>query len=304
VGRLQTNATVTLDADAQAGATAVTLVNSTNSSVANASNVWYAPAPHAADATAGQSNDMQQTHASQAYLANWQSQGGNSLVRKTETRDSQITGGITAEVVTVGSSGNETVKLGMGGAMAGEGHAEFGTFGLTFSDEFTSSLTTTTTTTTTVTFSLKFFKWKLSKTYTQTHSSSATTSISESDTENKTWGPFSASFKGVDCLVLLGSCVAKGHDNASSHVEEKSFSSARIEKVSAGRIVLSDGALFDESSSSVHLQDHAQRAISAVHAVNAAGSLVANGLNLGSHRSSTSMFSMQLQQSNLIAQRP
>lgn len=302
---IQAPGSVTLDAHAQSGAKALTLVNSARSSVANGSNVWHASTAadaHAAHDSVIQSNLLQQTHATVAYLADWRAQSGSSVVRKTETFDSGFSGGITAEEFTfVGTDTTESVKLGLGAAMAGKGNAEFGTFGLTFSDEFTSSLTTTTSTTVTVKFNFLFFKRSKSYTHTDTESSTSTAT----NHGDKSWGPFSASFNGVECLVLLGSCSDSGHFSSSSHTEEKSLSPAQVQGASAKSIVLGDGALVVNAGSSVKLEGHAQNGISAVHAVNAAGSLSANGLNVSSRIPAASMpRGLQLQQSNLIAQRP
>lgn len=173
---------------------------------------------------------------------------------------------------------------------------DFGGFGFDFKNTYRTVVSSTTETT--VTFN--FLWW----TYVVTHSSSSKIITNNQSDYARNWGPSSASFTGVGCVILVGSCQYDGRYSASSHSVDTELQPASVKSASADRIVLSDGTLTDKTTSTVKLENHAQSGITAVHTVNAAGSQLTNGLNVASQIPvATVPRTMQLQQSNLFVQR-
>ena len=326
VADIHATSAVTLDAAAQSGTMAVSLVNGAHSSVANGSNVWDGRAAMAngvAGASVLQENHIRQRGPAAAWLGDWQLQDVNVERRRTETFDSEFSGGILPQVFTftgsvttntettkVDSDGNstttpsssttqltETLKIGRGVAMAGEVDVSSGAGGITFSETVDSTVDTTATTS----FSVGFWKFK--------YTASETTSVHVEESGGISGGielpPFSLRAKGVFCQALVGSCLPyTGRYSSDSHTEETTLIPARLQDASAARIVMSDGKLQEVIESSVILDGDAQRDVAGIHVVNAAGSRLANGLNVSSGIGSMAQpRAMVLQQHNQINQR-
>jgi hypothetical protein len=314
---------VTLDAAAQSGTKAVALVNGAHSSVANGSNVRDGRAAATDGAVVLQENQILQQGPAAAWLGDWQLQDVNVERRHTEIFDSEFSGGIQPQVFTftgsvttntktteVDSDGNttttpsssttaltETLKIGRGVAMAGEVDFVSGAGGITFSETVDSTVDTTAT----ASFTVGFWKFK--------YTASETTTVHVEESGGISGGvelpPFSLKAKGVFCQALIGSCLPfTGHYSSDSHTEETTLIPARLQDASAGRIIMSDGELREDIDSQVTLEGGAQRDVTAVHLVNAAGSRLANGLNVSRGIGSTTLpRAMGLQQHNQINQR-
>jgi hypothetical protein len=327
VADVRVDSTITLDAQAQRQARGVAVVNSAHSDVGNGSNVrdgHEAALIGNVASSLHQSNEILQENPVSGYVADWQLQDVNHSVRKTESFDSEFAGGIIPQVftftgnvttdtltTTTDSEGNktttpststtqlvETLEIGRGVAMAGEVDVVSGAGGIAFSETVDSTVDTTAS----ASFTVGFWKFKY------THSETTTIHVEESGgiSGGIELPPYSLQAKGVFCQALIGSCLPyTGRYSSDSHIEETTLIPARLQGASAGRIVMSDGTLQQEIESDVALEGQAQRDLRALHAVNAAGSQVANGANVARGIGATTLprAAMQLRQNNLITQR-
>jgi hypothetical protein len=139
-----------------------------------------------------------------------------------------------------------------------------------------------------------------------------------------TFPRFTIDVTGAGCAVALGSCnadgtVVEGEESASDHsVLEASQSTSEmsetfvgggtrdvrspfsLEDAQAEYIVIDDSSLDVEANYGIALAGSAQSNVRALNAVNAAGSAVANAVNISRTPSLTATASMSLVQSNII----
>ena len=309
-------AAVTLDADAQVGAKAAALVNGAHSSVANGSNVWdgRAPTGGAGGSAALQGNRIRQQGPAPSHLGDWRHEGANQVTSRSETYASSFSGGIEPAVFRFQFTGDgdtsesggesrpdEVLRIGKGAAFAGEVNlaADSGSFGFDETD------TTTTTITTTATTAIRIKIWKFWITLHESETEITTTAELRSEVSGTVTLPaMSLHAKGVTCSAVIGSCLPYvGEYQASSHTEETTLSPAQLQGGSAERIVTSDGTLHDVRESDIALEGRAQSGIAVLHAVNAAGGRVANGLNVARAGAATGIpRTAELQQANQIRQ--
>lgn len=293
---------IALGADAQTQVRAVALINSTDSGVANGSNVWsgrHSPMDWGAETAPAQSNLIVHEDRVSGYLADWQLAGGNHVRHHTESTHSEFSGGIVAEPISFfGTDDPETLQVSLGVALAGDVDLHSDGFGVSFSADYATTLTVTTETT----VRWRFLWWSGSRTRTSSTSVTEEGGVSGSVSV----APFDLQASGVICHTLYGSCRPS---NTGSHIsatqtEEARLIPGRLQNASAGRIVMSDGHLLEIIDSSISLEGSAQSGATVAHAVNAAGSLAANGLNLAQGVSMTALpRAMNFRQHNSITQR-
>jgi hypothetical protein len=287
---LHTVSGVQLSSGSQSGAKAVNVVNAAGSGIANGNNLWRSgDAGIAASAVSfDQSNRIVQEGPAGAYVGDWQVQGVNRATLQTGASTSEFSGGIIPTVFTftgtivdstttnpgkkdentdtTTSHPTESLRIGEGVAMAGEVDLEVSGAGVAFSTHNTADLTGTATTS---------VLWGLIKSTTTTHVTRDETNSGEVDL-----APFSVHAKGVVCAVIVGSCEPyAGRFSSTSQSSEIVLQPARVRGASAGRIVLSYGALDQSTESHVALEGNAQRNLMGLNAVNAASSAVGNAVN-------------------------
>ena len=294
--------TIALEADAQTQVRAVTLINSTDSGVANGSNVWsgrHSPIDWGAETAPAQSNLIVQEDQVSGYLADWQLPGGNHGRHHTETVHSEFSGGIVSEPITfLGTDDPESLQVSLGVALAGDVDLHSDGFGASFAADYATTLTVTTETT----VRWRFLWWSGSRTRTSSTSVTEDGGVSGSVSV----APFDLQASGVICHTLYGSCRPSntGSHSSATKTEETRLIPARLQNASAGRIVMSDGNLLETIDSNVSLEGNAQSGATVAHAVNATGSLAANGLNLAHGVSMTTLpRAMNFRQHNSITQR-
>jgi len=282
---------VRLDGGAQSRARAAALVNATQSAVANGTNLR-----DGLDTVESfQSNQILQQSAAQAFVGDWRPQDVHQVTRETEAYESSFQGGIEPAVfrfpfheterVDGGSAqptdndrGDEVLRIGKGVAAAGEVDLEVDGSSFGFSE----TNSTTATIKTIVTAETKIKIWKFTITLKASSEVVTTTRELESGVSGTVVMPaLSLHEKGVICSVVVGNCLPYvGEYRSSSQSHEITLYPAQVQDASAERVVLSEGELHEARDSSVSLEGGSQARLSALHAVNAAGGRIGNGLNV------------------------
>jgi hypothetical protein len=133
-------------------------------------------------------------------------------------------------------------------------------------------------------------------------SGSADTSATFDTTQTLTWVLPELSFhaEGSVCAVAMGSCEAEGTDSSTSSGTRIVRSPFALYGAQAEHIVVDDSTLVAESNYTVLLADGAQAGARAMNLVNAAGSVVANAVNVS--RTPTVGPVLNLNQVNTIIQ--
>ncbi|NIV29238.1 MAG: hypothetical protein GWN58_06925, partial [Anaerolineae bacterium] len=121
-------------------------------------------------------------------------------------------------------------------------------------------------------------------------------------TQTLTWvlPDLSFSAEGSACAVAMGSCTAQGTDSSTSSGTRSVRSPFALYGAQAEYIVVDDSSLDAETDYSVLLASNAQQNARALNLVNAAGSVVANAVNVA--RTPTVGPVLNLNQVNTIIQ--
>ena len=308
--------TLDLGGDAQSGANALNLVNSSESTVANGVNVWDGQLPAGtlpgADGAFNveQANIVQQEQRRVALLPSYERTGANTssswtedstsssssdLVRSTETLAIE-SADTTRSLTSAGSVDTETtiagqqIKGGRGIAGAGDLQVNFDGGDI----EFTANASA----------SNGFLEGELA----------LTIALPEMD----------IAFNGGGCAVQMGSCTGEGSldetsvqltDNSvitteeSAATDSSTFVGGGTEEVrspfyladaQAEYVVIDDSTLDVQSNYGITLAGSAQSNLRALNAVNAAGSAVANAVNISRTPGQAATASMSLVQKNVI----
>lgn len=330
--------TLDLAGDAQSGARGLNVVNSSESTVANGVNVWDGQLPDGATAGANgefsvsQENAVYQEQRRVSLLPSYERSGANrsstwdedstessattSLV-KNEARDIEATN-TTRALTSKGEVDTESTVLGQeikgGKGIAGAGDLQVDFDGGTFTYELNGSINvdgnTTETTTTAGT--------------TETQDATGGVILTGSVLLTLELPELLVEFNGAGCAVMMGSCKGEGTLNETSttssdgtvisstdtsHESEESFVGGgtkevrapfTLEDAQAEYIVVDDSTLDVESNYGISLAGSAQADLRALNAVNAAGSAVANAVNISRTPSLSATATMGLVQSNLI----
>jgi hypothetical protein len=308
--------TLELGGEAQSGANALNLVNSSESTVANGVNVWDGRLPEGAAAgeagefEVAQENIVHQEQRRVALLPSYERTGANessswaedsshftasgstssterrAVETSASTRNLTSTGEVDTEMAILG----QTIQGGKGFAGAGDLDIDFEAGGLTFNA-----------------------------------SAAAGESALEGEiTVELTFPQFSIDLSGAGCAVAIGSCNATGvlaesEDSSSDHtVIETAESTSETQETFVGSgsldvrsafalsdaqaeyLVVDDSSLEVEANYGIALGGSAQSNLRALNAVNAAGSAVANAVNISRTPSLSGMSAMSLVQSNII----
>jgi hypothetical protein len=311
---LNVTGTLNLSGEAQKGANGLNVVNSSESTVANGVNVWDGKLDAAADADrtrfeVSQSNRVDQEQRRVAFLPSYERSDVNrsktwtedsthsasqTLDRSTETRDVESTattraltseGNVTTETTVAG----QTIRGGRGIAGAGDLQVNFdgGDIDLVIEGNIADVLE---------------------------GSIALNIGLPELD----------IAFNGGGCAVQMGSCEGRGslnetstneRDNSvietesSSSEESATFVGGGTENVrspfaiadaQAEYIVVDDSKIDVETNYGITLAGSAQSNLRALNAVNAAGSAVANGVNISRTPTVTGGQVMALNQQNVI----
>jgi len=307
--------TLDLAGDAQSGASALNLVNSSESTVANGVNVWDGKLPDGATPGANakfevaQENVVHQEQRRVALLPSYERSGANrsSTWDEDSSRTTATTSASTSERRAVDSSAStrdldfsgsvdthssilgQEIKGGKGFAAAGDIGIDFEAGGVHFDAE-----------------------------------AGADQALSGHINLDVTFPRFTIDVTGAGCAVALGSCNADGtlvetEESASDHsILEASQGTSEttetfvgggtrdvrspfsLEDAQAEYIVIDDSSLNVEANYGITLAGSAQSNMRALNAVNAAGSAVANAVNISRTPSLTATASMSLVQSNVI----
>lgn len=308
---------VTLEDTTQQGAQALNLVNSSQSKVANGVNVWDGRLDTQNGATelnVNQNNQVfQQGFATYASLSGYERTDSNvstsyttSKISKSASSDSFTNDSMVDTKQNISSSGgsssvgnsstpspNLNVQAGQG--ISGTGkldiHVDAGSIGVGISGG--ASVNTQTATD---------VAGVVNGTLTNTASIGFKTDLS--------WvlPKLDLSFDGGICYVELGSCSAKGSRNSTSSAEsseQDTYSQTvqapvSIQDAKAEYIVVDGSTLTAKNDYTVFLSGNSQADAKALNLVNAAGSLIANAVNVA--RTPTVGPVINLNQTNLIVQ--
>ena len=312
---LELTGTLNLDGDAQSGASALNLVNSSESTVANGVNIWDGKLPEGGTpGTKGefqvtQENVVQQEQRRVALLPRYERSGANrsSTWEEDSSRTTATTAASTSERRAIDSSSSsrdpdfsgsvdthssvlgQEIKGGKGFAAAGDVSIEFEAGNVHFDAD-----------------------------------AGAGQALSGHINLDLTFPKFTVDVTGAGCAVALGSCTSDGtlvetEQSASDHsVLETSESTSESSETFVGSgtrdvrspfsldgaqaeyVVIDDSSLTVEANYGITLAGSAQSNLRALNAVNAAGSAVANAANISRTPSLTATASMSLVQSNII----
>jgi hypothetical protein len=311
---IKTTGTLNLSGEAQSGATGLNIVNGSESTVANGVNVWDGQVKDAAGTAAArlevnQSNVVEQEQRRVAFLPEYERSEANrsrtwtedstydskgSQNRSNEIFDTHSTSSsraLTSEgsVNTETAIAGQTIRGGRGIAGAGDLHVDFdgGDIALGITGNIADVLEGT------ITLEIGLPE-------------------------------LSIDFNGGGCAVQMGSCEGKGSltessseesDNsrietlAQTTEEHKTFEGGGTEDVrspfevrgaQAEYIVVDDSTIRVDSNYGVTLGGNTQKDLRALNAVNAAGSAVANAVNISRTPSAAAGQTLALNQQNLI----
>jgi hypothetical protein len=316
--KLVLTGTLELGDEAQSGAMGLNVVNSSESTVANGVNVWDGKLPD--NATPGadgefkvrQENVVHQEQRRVALLPSYERTGANKSSTWTEdsTHSSSTTSNTSNEVRNIettsstrsltseGNVDTESVVLDQS-IKGGQGIAGAGDIGIDFAGG-------------SVVFDAN------------AQAATDAAGLSGHLRLEVVLPAFSVDFNGAGCAVEIGSCSAHGtldetSDTSSDHTvtttadtsEDSSStfvgggtkdvrSPFSLSDAQAEYIVVDDSTLDVESNYGIKLSGSSQSEMRALNAVNAAGSAVANAVNISRTPSLTATSSMTLVQSNVI----
>lgn len=312
---LELTGTLDLQGEAQSGANALNLVNSSESTVANGVNVWDGKLPDGAAPGANgefevrQQNTVHQEQRRVALLPQYErtafnessswtedstSDSASTLATRNEVRDVETTAS-TRDLTSSGTVDTETTVVGQT-IQGGRGLAGAGDLSVNFDGgdiEFVAS--------------------------------ASAGGVLEGDLRLTIGLPeFSIDFAGGGCAVQMGSCTGEGalsetsettRDNSTLETLERTEESSEtfvgggtkelrspfyMADAQAEYIVIDDSKLEVQSNYGIALAGSAQSKLRALNAVNAAGSAVANAVNISRTPSLTAMSQLTLVQSNVI----
>ncbi len=277
---------VELDGGAQQDARALNLVNAAESGVANGVNVWDGRLDSQTAETelnVNQENLILQNQARSASVPEYVRPEANVDETFNSTRDTTNKGSVNTLIAILGQE-----------IRAGKGFAAAGSIDLDIdggSIEVTNDLTVSVSAEAGADIGFGLISGGVEIT------ADATTS------QTLTWilPDLSVSVEGVVCAVAMGSCDSEGTDSSTSSGTLSVRSPFALYGAQGEYIVVDDSELEVETDYSVLLSSNAQQNVRALNLVNAAGSVVANAVNVS--RTPTVGPVLNLTQSNVIIQR-
>jgi ubiquinone biosynthesis protein UbiJ len=284
---LTTTGDVTLKDAVQQGARAVNLVNSAESGVANGVNVWDGRVDTQMTATkldVGQANAIVQDQSRMANIAKYIRPEANVSRTVTETSETTHTGKVDTAQEILG----QKLQGGMGVSIAGQLDADLKGGSINLSNQISASFSGTVKGTGGLFGNIE---------------TSGTTTVEATTVQSLVWvlPDVVLSLKGAGCYVEIGSCDSSGTYKSSSSETITTHSPFALENARAEYIVVDNSKLDATTTYTVALSGNAQQNSQAVNLVNAAGSVVANAVNVS--RTPTVGPHLNLNQVNTIVQR-
>jgi hypothetical protein len=289
---LTTSGDVTLKDGVQQGARAVNLVNSAESGVANGVNVWDGRIKEVGAATVldvTQANSITQDQSRTASLKNYARTDANIDRDYSEWSLTTHKGSVDTKQEISSSSDlpGVDVQVGKGVSIAGEADLHIDAGSLEISTDVVLGR-------------------RISRTYVEVAGAAVQNTVDNTLASANTsfsWTLPEVDFaaKGAGCWVVMGRCDADG--SYETTVTEKTITHApfSLDYARAENIVLDGSTLDTNTSYSVSLAGSAQSDARAVNLANAAGSVIANSVNIS--RTPTVGPNLNLSQVNTIVQR-
>lgn len=278
---------VAINDGVQQGVAAVNLVNSAQSSVANGVNVWDGRLESQSAATnldVQQSNSIAQDQSRTASLPNYVRTGANVDHSYTESTETTHTGSVDTAQHVLG----QDLQGGMGVSIAGQLDADLTGGSINLSNHISGSFSGTVDGSGGLFGNIK---------------TSGTTTVEASTDQSLIWilPDLTLSLKGAGCYVEIGSCDSSGSYKSASTETSSTRSPFMMENAKAEYIVVDGSTLIATNNYSVALSGSAQSQARAVNLANAAGSVLANAVNIS--RTPTVGPNLNLAQINTIVQR-
>ena len=282
---------VTVEGSAQTGATALNMTNSSESAVANGVNIWDGRLTgpvgvETANLTVNQVNEIVQSHwgmsnQGTASVPLYDRPQANVTETLVSSRATTSKGEVDTKLVILGNE----IKAGEGVAIAGNADLNIDAGSVSFNPSFETTVEGGS-------------GLSLGGGYIGSGSISAKTTIKSAI--DLTWNLPSASLRvdAAGCYAVAGSCKAEGTVTETKATSSTVRSPFQLVNAKAEYIVVDDAELTVRATNSVRLADGAQQNVRVMNLVNAAGSAVANGVNI----SRTSFTGLTLNQQNLIVQ--
>lgn len=301
---------VTLEESAQSGAQGVNLVNAADTLVAQGLNVWdgqfQGDAP--SEATVDQSNLVVQTETTRSATLVGYQRDANELATSTvsDTTSNLDTIDLVSDV-NVDTSHQmlgQQVNVGLGVGVAGRVGIDLDAASIDFGLEAESRLETSVGVNGTINLPRPFGPMETNGNLDSTIVNSGSVTL------NVDTPPVTIDAIGSVCYTKLGICTASADDNSTyqtdtTHDEAHSREVAgavSLQGVEAEYVVIDESSLELVSGQTLTLASGAQSDLSAVNAVNAVGSMVANGVNVSRTGVDGSTMPAALSQRNVVIQ--
>ena len=264
---ISTSGAVTIGDSVQTGARAVNLVNSAESGVANGVNIWDGSVDVETSATqldVQQSNAILQDQLRMANMPNYVRTEANVEHSISESAETTHAGGVETTQLIFGQS----LRAGEGVSIAGQLDADLTGGRFELSNNIHTEISGE------ISVGADGILGGIG--------ASAGASLETDLTQSLDWTlpSLSLSVKGAGCYVEMGECTSEGSYSASSEETTISRSPFTLQDAAAEYIVVDDSALSAENSYTVALAGSAQTDLRALNLVNAAGSAVANAINV------------------------
>lgn len=283
---IATSGNVAVDDGVQQGARAVNLVNSAESGIANGVNVWDGRVESQGASTpvdTQQANSIIQDQAHAASLPNYVRTDANIDQTRTESSETSHSGSVDTMQKVLG----QEVKAGMGVSIAGQLDANLTGGSISLANKISGE-----------------FKGGFDATGPLGISGAdSSTDITAKTEQTLDWvlPDLTLSVKGAGCYVEIGTCDSNGTYKSASSETTNTRSPFTLQDAKAEYIVV-DGSTLDATNNySVTLSGSAQSQAQAVNLANAAGSAIANAVNVS--RTPTAGTNLNLSQVNTIVQR-
>ncbi len=277
--RLRLNSVVNLQGSAQQEGRALNAVNAADSVVGNGLNVWDGRGGQPAwdvEVNLRQTNLVLQDQRRSSRLDEWKLEGPNVWESFTQARSVSFEGQVVTAFVVSGTitEDGEVQETSQTIIPVGAGFAAAGSFAVQLGAG-SASISSTTTATTTTTTEVCFFFGLICRTREDA------ITVRETVSGSVTFSGFSVQVTdGAACFVVLGTCSTSATVSSTFEGERSVLFPAQMHGAEAEYIVISDGRLEVEADSAVLLTESAQQNLRVLHGVNAAASVVANGVNV------------------------
>lgn len=277
-----------LESDAQANAEAVNVVNAADALVAQGLNVWGGDfqSAEALDATVEQSNLVVQTEVTRSATVAGYRRDANQF--ETSTLNSTVATLDTIDLVsdvmvdTTHQILGQSVNVGLGVGLAGRVGVDLDAASIGFEMAAESQLATNVDVNGTINLPRPFGAMQANGNLDSTITNGGSVTL------NVDTPPVTIDGIGSVCYTKLGICEASADDNSTyqsetTHAETMSHEvqgAVALDGASAEYVIIDDSSLELVSGQTLTLASGAQSGLSAVNAVNAVGSMVANGVNV------------------------